>query len=163
MGNSQRLGWRDFVSGTIAVFVGVLLPAAGLIISNPQSSILNSLSSIGFCLALAFVVGVPLGSLVEMVILPRFKRQGLGIALAVYLVLGWLLNVIIWAVLYAPSLFGPSMPYSGSYIAYFGITILISGICYTAVMVITRSLYPLIHRALWNRRQKPQAIDSEHD
>ena len=162
MGNSQRLGWRDFVSGTIAVFVGVLLPAAGLIISNPQSSILNSLSSIGFCLALAFVVGVPLGSLVEMVILPRFKRQGLGIALAVYLVLGWLLNVIIWAVLYAPSLYGPSMPYSG-YIAYFGITILISGICYTVVVVITRSLYPLIHRALWIRRQKPQAIDSEHD
>lgn len=147
---SDAFGWRNLVSGVAALVLGVFVPwFVMLVVANPERLDLFVSILVIVC-AVALVIGLPLGILVEGAILPRFPNAGAGTAMVVYLVLGWMIDFALWMVFYWPSLTKPMDEFNrGLSASYFWSAVLIAGTSFTVVMVIARGIYPLIHRKFW--------------
>lgn len=140
----KRLGWRNFVSGILAVLVGSTPVVIYCLVAARFSY--QSASTIGFAIAIALVFGTLIGAPLELFVVHRFKKAAVLKTIGTYLAAGAVIALALNLYWWAPALSQPD----GGFNAYFFVALfLMIFVVYAIVAVIARLSYPLIHRLLW--------------
>jgi hypothetical protein len=142
----NKLGWRNFVSGVLAVLVGLIPVYIYCLFAAPVSA--YTASTIGFLSAIGLGFGIIIGTPLELFIVPRFRRAATVKTIAAYLLAGFLVDLavnlyyVVPAAIRQPSTYNP---------VFYTLVFLMIFIVYTVVAVIARIAYAFIHRAVWRQ------------
>lgn len=140
----NKLGWRNFVSGVLAVLVGLIPVFIYCLSVGSTSPYLGSTLVTVIALGLGF--GIIIGTPLELFVVHRFTKAAVVKTVVAYLVVGAAIDLAVNlyftvpSVLRQPSTFSPYLT-----IAIFMMIFIV----YAVVAVTARLIYPLIHRVLW--------------
>ena len=141
----NRLGWRNFVSGVLAVLVG-LIPVFIYCLSVAPFSYQTS-GTIAFLVVVGLGFGIIIGAPLELFVVHRFTKSAAVKTIGAYLVAGAAIDLAINIYWWAPAFI--SSPQYGMSPYFFIAMFLMIFIVYSVTAVIARLTYPLIHRLLW--------------
>ena len=141
----NRLGWRNFVSGILAVLVG-LIPVMIYCLSVAPFSYQTS-GTIAFLVVVGIGFGIIIGTPLELFIVHRFTKSAAIKTIGTYLLAGAAIDLAINIYWWAPAFI--SSPQYGMSPYFFIAMFLMIFVVYAVTAVIARLTYPLIHRLLW--------------
>ncbi|MDE2386346.1 MAG: hypothetical protein KGL77_01445 [Actinomycetales bacterium] len=145
----NRLGWRNFVSGVLAVLVGLIPVYIYCLLAAPVSA--YTAATIGWVSAIGLVFGVIIGAPLELFVVHKYQRGPVAKTILAYLVAGAAVDVAVCLFMVGPSIILQPSHLGGNALMAVVIFLMIF-IVYAVVAVIARLSYPLIHRLLWRVR-----------
>lgn len=142
---SDAFGWRNIVSGVVAILT-TLAPVAVVILVTANGSAAIG-SSLGFILGVALAFGVPILIFVERLLISKLEEPSRDQIIGRYLLVGGAVAVpaALYFVVPAQGWLGAwrNLPF-----------VLLIWVCmmfvYAVVMMVSRGIYPWIHRKLWS-------------
>lgn len=143
----NRLGWRNFVSGVLAVLVGLIPVVIYCLSAGPTSPYLGGTLVTVIALGLGF--GIIIGTPLELFVVHRFTKAAAVKTISAYLVAGAAVDLAVNLYFTVPSVLKQPSTFSPYLIVAIFLMIFI---VYAVVAVIARLSYPIIHRLLWRVR-----------
>lgn len=144
----NNLGWRNFVSGVLAVLVGLIPVYVYGLLAAPVSA--YTASTIGFLSAIGVGFGIIIGTPLELFVVHHFKVSAAVKTIGAYLAAGAAIDLAICFLMFGPSIMTQPSYLRGNALMTIMIFLTIF-VVYAIVAVIARIAYAFIHRAVWRQ------------